>query len=196
MNGSPKANLLKFIDKNQFITVSEAKTQGISPMMLSRMVARGELFTTERGVYTTSLDWLTDPLKKYLPACALYPKAVISGISALSYHDLTDEEERKIWINIPIDQVVKNPHYQAIRVRGLSYSLGIKTFTFGKRKVRIYDAEKAVVDAFKYQPEEVAYKALKGYLKRKDKNIRKLCEDAEKLKKPLEDKVRFFLAEE
>lgn len=196
MNKGSKDKILKFIDKNQFITINEAKSQGFSPMMLSRMVAKGEISTTERGIYTTSLDWLTDPLKKYLPACTLYPKAVISGISALSYYDLTDEEERKIWINIPIDQVVKNPHYQAIRVLGLSYSLGIQTFTFGKRKVRIYDVEKAVIDAFKYLPEEVAYKALKGYLKRKDKKIRKLCEDAQRLKKPLEDKVRFFMAEE
>ena len=196
MNPNSKDKLLKFIDKNQFITINEAKSQCISPMMLSRMVAKGELFATERGVYATSLDWLTDPLKKYLPACTLYPKAVIGGISALSYYDLTDAEERKIWIHIPIDQVVKNPHYQAIRVQGLSYSLGVKIFTFGKRKVRIYDIEKTVVDAFKYQTEEVAYKALKGYLKRKDKNIRKLCEDADKLKKPLEDKVRFFMADE
>ena len=193
---SKKHNLLKFIDKNQFITVNEAKRQGISPMMLSRMAAKEELFTTERGVYTTSLEWLTDPLKKYLPACALYPKAIISGISALTYYNLTDEEERKIWITIPIDQVIKNPHYQAIRSQGVCYSLGIQTFTFGRRKVRIYDIEKTVIDAFKYQTEEVAYKALKGYLKRKDNNIRKLCGDAGKLKKPLEDKVRFFLAEE
>lgn len=191
-----KGKLLKFIDKNQFITVNEAKSQGMSPMMLSRMVAKEELFATERSVYTTNLNWLTDPLKKYLPTCVLYPKAIISGISALTYYDLTDEEERKIWITIPIDQVVKNPHYQAIRSQGVCYSLGIQTFTFGKRKVRIYDIEKTVVDAFKYQTEEVAYKALKGYLRRQDKNIRKLCNDAEKLKKPLEDKIRFFLAEE
>lgn len=134
--------LLKFIKNNIFITVAEAKKEGISRMMLSRLVASEELFTTQRGVYTTTLDWLTDPLRKYLPACTLYPDAVISGVSALTYYNLTDEEERKTWVTIPFDQVIKNPRYQIVRSQGLSYSLGIQKFTFGKRVVRIYDVEK------------------------------------------------------
>jgi predicted transcriptional regulator of viral defense system len=191
-----KSNILKLINKNLFMTATEALKHGIGRMALSRMVAKGELLSTERGVYSTTLDWLTDPLKKYLPACTLYPEAIISGISALTYYDLTDEEERKIWITIPIHQVVRNAKYRAVRAQGSSYSLGIQTFKFGKRHVKIYDIEKTVVDAFKYQTEEVAYKALKGYLKRKEKNVNKLCRYAKKLGKPLEDKVRFFLADE
>ncbi len=190
-----RSDVLKFIAKNLFITASEARKRGIGPMTLSRMVAKEELFSTERGVYAKTLDWLTDPLKKYLPACTIYPKAVISGISALTYYDLTLEEERKVYITIPITQVVKNPKYRAIRSQGLWYELGIQTFKFGKRQVRIYDIEKTVVAAFKYQTEEVAYKALKEYLKRKDKDVNKLCRYAEDLGKPLEDKVRFFLSE-
>lgn len=191
-----KNKVLKFIDKNIFITALEARKYGIGPMILSRMVAKEELFNTERGVYAKALDWLTDPLRKYLPACTLYPRAIISGISALTYYDLTDEEERKTGITIPINKVVRNPKYRTIRSQGLWYSLGIQIFAFGKRQVRIYDIEKTIVDAFKYQTEEVAYKALKGYLKRKDKHVNKLCRYAEELGKPLEDKVRFFLTEE
>lgn len=191
-----KDKILKIIDKNLFITTVEARRLGIGAMTLSRMLAKEELFSTERGVYTTTLEWLTDPLKKYLTACTLYPEAVISGISALTYYDLTDEEERKVWITIPVNQVVRNSKYRAVRSQGHCYSLGIQTFKFGKRRVKIYNIEKTVVDAFKYQPEEVAYKALKGYLKRKGKNVSKLCQYAATLGKPLEDKVRFFLAEE
>lgn len=164
-------------------------------MMLSRMVAKGELFAPERGVYTASLEWLTAPLNKYLPACAMYPDAVISGVSALTYYDLTDEEERKIWITVPANQVVKNRHYRAIRSQGIWYSLGINTFSFGKRVVRIYDSEKTVIDAFKYQTEETAYKALKSYLRRKDNDTGKLGDYMRQLKKPLEDKIRFFMTE-
>jgi len=72
----------------------------------------------------------------------------------------------------------------------------VQTFKFGKRSLRIYDIEKTVIDAYKYQAEEVAYKALKGYLKRKEKNLSKLYNYAEKLGNPLEDQVRFFLADE
>ena len=191
-----KAGLFKFIDKNLFITMAEAKKEGISPMTLSRMVAGEKLYSTERGIYTSTLEWLTDPLQKYLPACTLYTDAVISGISSLTYYDLTDAEERNIWITIPISRVVKNAKYRTVRSQGLWYSLGVQTVKFRKRSVRIYDIEKAVIDAYKYQTEEVAYKALKVYLKRKDRNLSKLHDYAEKLGKSLEDQVRFFLADE
>lgn len=191
-----KTKILKFIDKNIFITRAEAEKAGISPMTLSRMVAAETLYSTERGVYTNNLEWLADPFKRYLPACTLYTDAIISGISALTHYELTDAEERNVWITIPIHRVVKNPKYRAVRSQGLWYSLGVQKFKFGKRSLRIYDIEKTVIDAYKYQPEEVAYKALKNYLKRKDRNLSKFYDYAEKLGKSLEDQVRFFLADE
>ena len=53
------------------------------------------------GLHAKQVDWLTDPLKKYIVPCTLYPDAVICGVSALTYHDLTDEEERQVWIALP-----------------------------------------------------------------------------------------------
>lgn len=188
--------VIKLLDKRIFFTTEEAKKKGIHEMLLSRMVKQGELYRTERGVYAKNFEWLTDPLKKYLPACTLYPKAVISGISALSYYDLTDEEERKIWVTVPISQVIRNPRYQITRATGSAYSLGIQRFKLGSRVVRLYNAEKTVVDAFKYQAEEVAFKALKAYLKWKKKDIRKLCDYAKRLRKPLDEQVRLLLADE
>lgn len=189
-------NLLKFLDHNLFITLHEAKKIGINPMMLSRLTAKEAIFRTEHGVYTHDLSWLTDPLKKYTVACQKYPKAVICCISALTYYDLTDEEERQIWVSIPASNRIENPKYRVIRPSGLSYSLGIQTYHFGKRVVRIYDIEKTVVDAFKYHTLEVAMKSLKGYMKRKDKNVQKLCDTARRLKKPLDDIVTAIWADE
>jgi Predicted transcriptional regulator len=189
-------SLMRFLKENDFITLNEARRLGINPMTLSRLVANEDIFRTDRGVYTHDLAWLTDPLKKYLPACTQIPEAVICGVSALSYYDLTDEEERKTWIAIPVQKKLKDPRYRVIRTRGLGYSLGIEIHKFGKRSVRIYDREKAVVDAFKYLTEETALKALKGYLKLKTKDIHKLSDYGRKLRKPLDDLVRALMAEE
>lgn len=187
---------MRFLEENDFITLKEAREMGINPMTLSRLVANEALHRTDRGVYTHDLAWLTDPLKKYLPACTQIPEAVICGISALTYYDLTDEEERQTWIAIPFQKKLKDPRFRVIRPRGLGYSLGIQTHKFGKRSVRIYDREKAVVDAFKYLAEETALKALKGYLKLKNKDIYKLSDYGKKLRKPLSDLVRVLMAEE
>jgi len=188
--------LMKFLDANTFITLEEAKQLGMNPMMLSRLTAKEKLYRTEHGVYARDLEWLTDPLKKYIAACTLYPEAVICCISALTYYDLTDAEERKIWIALPAPRIIHNPRYRVIRPSGIAYSLGIKKYNFGKRVVRIYDLEKTIVDSFKYNTEEVALKALKGYLSRKEKDIQKLCDYSRQLKKPLNEIVTVLMAEE
>lgn len=169
---------------------------GSNRMVLSRLVAKGELHRIDRQVYAMELDWLTDPLKKYMPVCFLIPEAVICGVSALSYYDLTDEEERKIWISLPHKKRVGSSKYRVIRPSGLALTLGVKKIAFNHREVRIYDMEKTIVDSFKYFSEEVAFKALKRYLKRKDKNIQKLCNYARRLKKPLDEIITILQSEE
>lgn len=188
--------LMVFLDKNTFITLKEGKELGINSMMLSRLTAREEIHRIEHGVYTKKLDWLTDPLEKYIVACARYPKAIICGISALTYYDLTDEEERQTWIALPSPQTLNNKRYRVIRPTGIAYSLGIQKHTFGKRVVRIYDLEKTVVDAFKYLPIDVAHKALRGYLRRRDKDLDKLSRYAKQLRKPLDETIAIFLADQ
>ncbi len=188
--------LTKYLDSNLFITTEEAGKIGISKMTLSRLVYEEELFRLERGVYAKKFDWLTDDLKRYVVACAKYPKAVVAGLSSLTYHQLTDQEERKISLAVKPPQKVEAKNYQMLRLSGNCYSLGIEKYHIGKRKVLIYDAEKSVVDAFKYLWEEVAFKALKTYLKKENKDVKKLCTYGIKLKKPLDDYIAAILADE
>ncbi|MBF0106936.1 MAG: type IV toxin-antitoxin system AbiEi family antitoxin domain-containing protein [Deltaproteobacteria bacterium] len=188
--------LKKHLANNNFITLTEAKKMGISAMAMSRYVADNKIHRIERGLYTINLEWLTHPLKKYLPVCFNIPEAVICGISALTYYDLTDEIEKETWISIPHAMKLNNKRYRTIRTSGPSYNLGIITHKFGNKRVKIYDLEKTVVDSFKHLWEEVAFKALKGYLKRKDKNIKKLCDYSRKLRKPLDSIVTALLADE
>jgi predicted transcriptional regulator of viral defense system len=190
-----KEKLRNALQKNDFITLGEAEEIGISRMELSRLVNSGILFRVDKAVYAEDLDWLTDPLKKYRPTCTLIPQAVISGISALTYYNLTDQEERQIWLTLPFNQKRKYKRFSVTRASGLNYSLGIVVHKFGDHEVRIYDVEKTIVDAFKYQSEEVAFKALKNYLKRKEKDISKLCNYSKKLKKPIDNFVRAMLAD-
>ena len=187
---------MRFLKEYTIITIAEAKKLRINPMMLSRLATNETIHRVEHGVYARQVDWLTDPLKKYIVPCVLYPEAVICGVSALTYHDLTDEEERQIWIALPAPKIIHNPRYRVIRPSGLAYSLGIEKHTFGKREVRVYDIEKSVVDAFKYHTEEVALKALKRYLKMKNRNIPKLCDYARQLRKPLDETVTALQADE
>lgn len=191
-----KEKVLNFLEHNDFLTLSEAINMGANKMMLSRLVAAGDLYRPFRRIYTLTTDWLTDPLQRYAPACTLYPDAVICGVSALVHYDLTDEIERKIWLAFPQEHRVSNREYRIVYPKGVSYSLGIVRQPVKNREVRIYDMEKTVVDAFKYLPADTAYKILREYLKLKKKDIGKLLNYARQMRKPLDQIVAIFLSEQ
>jgi predicted transcriptional regulator of viral defense system len=193
---SPRERLLRFLRRSDFATLKEAQAFGVSKMTLSHLVREGVLLRPAKRIYTTKTDWLTDPLRRYAPACTLYKDAVVCGVSALTYHDLTDEEEKRVWLAFPQSHRVVNQEYRLIYPRGASYTLGVIRHAVGKREVRIYNAEKSVVDAFKYLPIDVAHKALRAYLRRKDKNLDMLTKYARQLRKPLDDILAVLLSDE
>ena len=193
---TPNDKILKFLEKNDFITLSEAEALGMSKMALSRLVLAGILHKPAKRIYSKKINWLTEPLAQYAPACSLYPDAVICGISALIYYGLTDEFERKIWLAFPREHRVHNRDYRIVSLSGQSYSLGIEKHKIGNRIVKIYDVEKTVVDAFKFLPIDVAHKALRAYLKLKKKNISKLSTYARQLRKPLHETITILLSDE
>lgn len=196
MAKTPREKLLRFLRQNDFATLKEALSFGLSKMTLSNLVGAGILYRPAKRIYTAKTDWLAHPLRRYAPACTLYPDAVVCGLSALAYYDLTDEEEKKVWLAFPQDHRVANGEYRLIYPRGLSYTLGVVRHVIGKREVRIYDLEKAVVDAFKYLPIDVAHKALRAYLNRKGRNVGKLSQYARQLRKPLDDVLIVLMSEE
>ena len=186
-----KERIMSFVEEHYVITLKEAKDMGINAMAISRAVKQGYLHRLARGVYAADEDILFDPLKKYLQITALYPDAVIALISALTFHELTDEEERQIWIALPHSKKIRPPkNVNAMRLSGSAYELGIEAHRIGKRLIKIYDREKSIVDAFKYLTEEVGIKALKAYLKQEKVDIPKLIRYSTELKYPLHDQIK------
>lgn len=196
MKATPRDKLLRFLSRNDFVTLKEAQAFGVSKMTLSHMVRDGVLHRPARRIYTAQTDWLAHPLRRYAPACTLYADAVVAGVSALTYYDLTDEEEKKIWLAFPRHHRVVNQEYRTIHPSGVSYTLGIARLCVGKRDVRLYGPEKSVVDAFKFLPVDVAHKALRAYIKRKDKNLDKLASYAKQMRKPLDNILTVLLSDE
>lgn len=96
------------------------------------------------------------------------PNGIICLISALCYYDLTDEMMREAWIAIPNGS--KSPVRDNTRIISMrNISLGINEIQIGEYKVKIFDEERSVVDAFRYLSKETSLKALKKYLNRKEK---------------------------
>jgi hypothetical protein len=113
-----------------------------------------------------------------------YPKFVFSGLSALSLLGLTDKIVGSMEVTAPFGcHPNRNaiPHLEIHYERHDShYSFDIveKETIFGN-KVRVYGYEKSIVDLIRHRDDyedELFIKALRGYARRKDRDVIKLSE--------------------
>lgn len=161
---------LKYLEKLEpFINVplftsAEAEKQDVPRHALAYLVKRGTLERIYPGAYRFSqyepeveFKWENLAL-----VAASIPEGVICLISALSYHDLTDQVMREIWIAVPHKSYPpKRPNTRIIRMRNIE--LGKVEITLGEYKIHIFDRERCVVDAFRYLSKEIAIKAIQRY---------------------------------
>ncbi len=134
--------------------------------MLAYYCKKGMIERVSRGLYRV-LDaptGVTLDLEELVMTALSIPHGVICLVSALCYYNLTDQIMREYWIAIPNkDRSPKRPHARIVRMRNMT--LGCTSVRIGKYKVKIFDPERTVVDAFRYLSHEVAIKALQRYLK-------------------------------
>lgn len=177
----------KFITRPVFFA-SEAKKAGIPSRMLSYFCKAGIIERIARGIYSGSkveLDGIDFQWEDLAIIAMSVPKGIICLISALCYYDMTDQIMRDYWIAIPNSyKSPKRPRSITIRMRNTK--LGVTSIKVGKHKIKIFDRERTVVDAFRFLSIEVAIKALRSYLFDIDKNgkpdIDKLVKYAFKLR--------------
>lgn len=175
-------NLAKMI----VFSSADGKKAGIPPRMLAYFCEKGQIERVSRGMYKIKqLNFDKDFEWEDLAVTALsIPNGVICLISALCYYGLTDEIMREFWIAVPHATTVpirENAHI--IRMRNISF--GQTTIKIGRQKLKIFDRERTIVDAFRYLDKETALKALQAYLKttkERKPDIEKLLRYAKKLR--------------
>lgn len=141
--------------------------------MLAYFCAKDQIERVSRGIYKINdLDFGPEFEWEDLAIAALsIPHGVICLISALCYYGLTDEIMREFWIAVP--HATTSPSREKahiVRMRNIIF--GQTTIKIGGRKIKIFDRERTIVDAFRYLDKETALKALQAYLKTgKDQKI-------------------------
>lgn len=158
-------HFLKKLAKKPQFSVKEAEQIGVPRHVLAYFCKTGALKRISRGIYR---------LKSYEPDvevaweqlvvnASTIPKGVICLISALSYYDLTDEIPRENWIAVP--HSLRAPKRKGVRiVRMRNTELGKEEIVMGEYRVKIFDRERCIIDAFRYLSVEVAVKALRSYI--------------------------------
>jgi len=143
--------MLAFLAQHSPARARDLKDIGISATAISRAVADGEVIRIGRGLYQLQ-DSEPDMHMALAEIAKRAPKAVICLVSALSFHGLTDQIPRKVWIAIGArdwEPKIEYPRIRAVRFTEPYFSQGIETHTISGVDVQVYSVPKSIADAFR-----------------------------------------------
>ena len=163
------------------LRMSEAIKFGISRYMLYSLRDKGVIEQISRGIYRlAALPPISNP--DLVTVSLRFPNAVVCLISALAYHEITTQIPHEVSIAVPRNSRIPSLDFPPIRPHRFShasYKAGIVKYLIDGATVKIYSAEKTLVDCFKFRNKigmDVVLEALKLY------RIRKKFNSAELLK--------------
>lgn len=175
-----RKSILTLSSKNHgFLTAAEAFREGIQARDLYALRDDKTLIQIARGLFRHS----DLPKTKEIELITLSIKsstAVLSLESALAFHNLIAKSPHEIFISLP--KGAQRPRsypfpHRCIFISEPAFSIGIEIHKISGYPIRIYEQEKAIVDAFKFRNKigiETCIEALKNWKTREDKSIKNL----------------------
>lgn len=145
--------LLQLLKRRGMVRSAEMQTQGITTATVARLVRDGRIVRLSRGLYQLP-NAPMDAHHALAEAAKRVPKAVICLVSALAFHDLTDQLPPKVWIALGRKDWTPRVEYPPLRIARYSdheLSQGIETHKIEGVPVRITTVTKTLVDSFRYR---------------------------------------------
>ena len=164
---------------NGYITTKELANLKINRYFLSEMEKEGILERIKRGVYRSTEEVLENEI---IEVSKLIPNGVFCLETALEYYDLSTNAPYEYKIAIPMKSRVIIPEYPPIKIiyfPDKTYNLGISEKEIDGNIIKIYDMEKTICDIARYRNkigQDIFTESLKEYMKKTDRNIKKLIE--------------------
>ncbi|MCC2977156.1 AbiEi antitoxin N-terminal domain-containing protein [Sphingomonas sp. PL-96] len=167
----PQRTLLaQLLMQKPIVRAYELRSEGIDPKTISRAVAAGELIRISRGLYQRP-DSDIDTHQALAEAAKKVPRGIVAMVSALAYHELTDQMPRKVWMAVSVkDWSPSASSYPPIRIvefRDRYMQQGIEHHTISGTSVPIYSIPKTLADVFRNRKlidRSVAVEALRATL--------------------------------
>ncbi len=153
------------------IRARELAPLGIPRTVLARLVDQGALLRVGRGLYMVP-DATVTPHHSLVQVTARVPGCVVNLISALSFHELTDELPVAVWIAVPRSHRVprvESPRLELTWTAPALLTLGMTRHAIEGVEVAITDPARTVVDCFRHRSRvglDVALAALRDYIAR------------------------------
>lgn len=156
------------------IQISQALKVGVSKPAFYAYVKERSLEKVAHGVYVSPDAWI-DTMYLLSLRCR---QAVFSHETALFFHDLTDQEPMRYSITLKTGynpSRLREDGFQVYTIKSGLHGIGVTTFEtpFG-HQVPVYDMERTICDLLRSRSDidiQVIRDALRGYARRKEKNL-------------------------
>ena len=148
-----RGHAFAFLKTKGMARLSELIEEGVTASTVSRMERDGAVIRLARGLYQLP-DASIDANHTLAEAAKLVPKGVICLISALAFHELTDQIPAKVWIAIgskdwrPKFQYppARFAHFQSNHLK-----IGVERHFIDGVEVPIFGIAKTIADLFRYR---------------------------------------------
>lgn len=161
--------ILDLARQNGMLRTSDLPDAGAARVVLSRLLASGQLEKVGRGLYRLP-GTQTSEHESLIAIATQVPQAVFCLLTALQFHELTTQLPRQVWIAMPRGShtpKIDYPPLKMVQFTGAAYSEGIEVFERDQVPLRVYGVAKTVADCFKHRNKiglDVALEALKDAL--------------------------------
>jgi predicted transcriptional regulator of viral defense system len=144
---------IALLRRRGMVRLTEFRAKGVTAATISRLERAGAVVRLGRGVYQLA-DAAVDAHHVLAEASKRVPKGVICLVSALAFHDLTDQMPARVWMAIGPKAWRPRIEYPAIRfVRFPKERLekSVEFHVIDGVKVPIFGVAKTVADVFRYR---------------------------------------------
>ncbi len=133
--------------------LTELRAAGVTAATMSRMAKDGEVLRLARGLYQLS-DAPLDAHHSLAETAKRVPKGVVCLVSALAFHQLTDQLPRQVWMAIGQKDWAPKGHDVPVRLVRFTDRLlteGVEFHTIEGVPVKVFGVAKTVADCFRYR---------------------------------------------
>lgn len=170
--GRQRDRLAALLEQRGIARLAEIRREGITAATVSRLEREGIVNKLGRGLYQLAGANL-EGHHSLAEAAKRVPKGVICLISALAFHELTDQLPRRVWIAIGSKDwkpTIDYPPLRVVRFADKFLHEGVEVHNIEGVPVPIFGVAKTLADAFRHRRSvgtDVAVPALKEALRQR-----------------------------
>lgn len=160
---------LGLLAQRGMMRTSELAAEGIAATTMARLLANRVVLRLSRGLYQLA-DADLEVHHDLAETTKRVPRGVVCLVSALAYHELTDQMPRKVWMAIGLKDWAPAEHGPRLRIVRMSDRLlqsDVETHLIENVSVSMFTIPRTLVDCFRHRKSvgmNVAVEALRETL--------------------------------